>query len=130
MLVKDAKQALLYKAGADTRGNPSDALLSELFMEAMLYVCNKCVPNELLAQQGSHKVYRYLQNGYFLFYPDKPIFDENDPLYDDKEHLMIDETLTYAVINYVAFLLTNDAKFHQLANELIGEFIATDSKGL
>lgn len=120
----DAKKSLEYKI-AGSRKLPNDDELSEMFFEAMLYISNKCVPNELVRfGESEDKVYRTIENSFFICYPDKPNFD------DDLEHLMIDESLTYAVINYVAFLITKEMAYMQIANELIGDFVANDGKDM
>ena len=122
MRVADCKKHLEYKI-AGGRKLPSDELLAEMFMEAMLWVCNKCVPNELVRQaEREARVYRNLENGLFIRYPEKPNFS------DDKRHLMIDEPLTFAVINYVAFLIEKEPIYKIEANEIISEFIANDGK--
>lgn len=126
MRVVDCKKHLEYKI-AGGRKLPSDDLLSELFLEAMLWVCNKCVPNELVRQaesasESGARVYRNVENGLFIRYPEKPNFS------DDKRHLMIDEPLTFAVINYVAFLIEKEPIYKIEANEIISEFIANDGK--
>ena len=41
---------------------------------------------------------------------------------------MIDESLTYAVINYVAFIINQDAFYRDLALEIISDYIANDGK--
>ncbi|OCR99036.1 hypothetical protein A9K75_08675 [Campylobacter fetus subsp. testudinum] len=122
MLVENVKKSLIYKISSEARKLPPEDELSELFMEAMLFICNRCVPNKLVRQKGNGKVYRNIEDGFFITYPDKPLFNET------KSHLMIDETLTYAVINEVAFLLTSNPLYRQLSNEIIDDFIANDGK--
>ena len=93
-----------------------------MFLEAMLWTANKCTPSELLRSVEHERVYRNVANGFYITYPDKPNFD------DEKEHIMIDESLTYAVINYVAFIINQDAFYRDLALEIISDYIANDGK--
>jgi hypothetical protein len=94
-----------------------------VFFEAMLYVANKCIPNELLRSiESNERVYRNVDQNAFLTYPDRPNFNDPD------EHLMIDETLTYAVINEVAFLLNQDTYYRTLALEIIADYNANYGK--
>lgn len=123
MLNKRAKEILAIKAVAG-RKLPPDENLSELFLEAMLWVSNKCVPSELLRlNESEDKVYRQLNNGFFICVPDKPNFS------DENEHIMIDESLTYAVIDYVAFLINQEIFYKNSALEIIFDYTANDSKG-
>ena len=52
--------------------------------------------------------------------PDVPNFS------NDKEHLQIDESLSYAVINYVAFLINKDTYYRTLALEIIADYNANN----
>ncbi|MBE2985357.1 hypothetical protein CCAL9344_07930 [Campylobacter sp. RM9344] len=117
-----AKEILQIKT-ASGRALPSDEILSEIFLEAMLYVANKCVPSELIRGEQGGRVYRHLEDGFYITYPDKPNFA------NENEHIMIDESLTYAVINYVAFIINKDEFYRSLALENISEYIANDGRG-
>ncbi|EJP75501.1 hypothetical protein [Campylobacter sp. FOBRC14] len=122
MLCTRAKEILELKSKSGLK-LPENEILSELFLEAMLYVASKCVPSELIrGEADSEKVYRNIENGFFICYPDKPNFS------DKNEHLMIDETLTYAVINEVIFLLNKDPFYRDLAIELIAQYNANDGR--
>jgi len=116
--------AFLAAAGIDYFPEaPDDETLSDVFFEAMLYVANKCIPNELLRSiESNERVYRNVDQNAFLTYPDRPNFNDPD------EHLMIDETLTYAVINEVAFLLNQDTYYRTLALEIIADYNANYGK--
>ena len=122
MRCQDAKKILKFKCVGDKKG-PDDETLSDVFFEAMLYVANKCIPNELLRSiESNERVYRNVDQNAFLTYPDRPNFSDPD------EHLMIDETLTYAVINEVAFLLNQDTYYRTLALEIIADYNANYGK--
>lgn len=122
MLVQECKKHLEYKI-AGGRKLPSDEILASMFLEAMLWVCDKCVPNELVRQsEAEARVYRNIENGLFIRYPEKPNFS------DDKRHLMIDEPLTFAVINYVAYLIEKEPFYEAEATKRINDFIANDGK--
>ncbi|QCD52799.1 hypothetical protein [Campylobacter sp. RM16192] len=122
MLVKNAKEILAFKTAGGIK-LPPDEMLSELFFEAILYVSNKCVPSELLRSTDStDRVYRLVEGGHFICYPDKPNFKS------ENEHLMIDEDLTYAVINYVAFIINQDPFYRTLSLETIADFNANEGR--
>lgn len=124
MLCTRAKEILELKSKSGLK-LPENEILSELFLEAMLYVASKCVPSELLRhanEKSSERVYRNIENGNFICYPDKPNFT------DENAHLMIDETLTYAVINEVIFLINKDPFYRDLAIELIAQYNANDGR--
>lgn len=118
-----AKKHLEYKI-ASNRKLPPNEILSEMFVEAILYVANKCVPNELLRLKSTERVYRNIENGFFIAYPQKPDFE------NEKEHLQIDESLTFAVINYVAYMISENLAYKAECNEIIGEYNANDGKEL
>ena len=122
MRCQDAKKILKFKGVGDKKV-PDDETLSDVFFEAMLYVANKCIPNELLRSiESNERVYRNVDQNAFLTYPDRLNFNDPD------EHLMIDETLTYAVINEVAFLLNQDTYYRTLALEIIADYNANYGK--
>ena len=124
MLCAEAKKSLGFKMIGDKK-LPDNETLSELFYEAMLFIANKCVPSELLRTAAeSDKVYRNLERGHFVCFPDRPNFNSST------EHLMIDESLTYAAINEVAFLISEEPMFHSLALEIIAEYNANYGREL
>lgn len=103
---------------------PSDEILSSLTHEAMLWVANKCVPSELLRNiENDEQVYRHIQDDCFICMPDVPDFT------DENSHIMIDEALTYAVMNEVAFMHTHELGYRNLALEIIADYIANYKKG-
>ena len=100
---------------------PADDMLGSLFLEAMLFCCDKCVPTILLRHFGSEeRPYRNIDKQTFICVPDVPNFS------DPKEHLQIDEALSYAVINYVAFLINKDTYYRTLALEAIADYNANE----
>lgn len=116
-----AKEILTNKAVAGKK--LPNLILSEMFLEAMLWVANKCVPSELIRKNETEdEIYRVIGDAYFITVPDKPNFD------DENDCLMIDESLTYAVINYVAFLINQDIYYRTLALEIIGDYVANFAK--
>lgn len=122
MRCQEAKKILKFKCVGDKK-IPDDETLADVFFEAMLYVANKCIPNELLRSiESNERVYRNVDQNAFLTYPDRPNFS------DENEHLMIDEALTYAVINEVAFLLNQDTYYRTLALEIIADYNANYGK--
>lgn len=107
------KELLAYKLrGAGKL--PDDEVLASLVFEAMLWVANKCVPAELLRyNETDERVYRHIADDCFIAVPDMPDFS------DTERHLMIDEPLSYAAMNEVAFMHTADSMFRQLALECV-----------
>lgn len=122
MRVIDCKNALSYKI-AGGRKLPDDEVLSNMFVEAILWVANKCVPAELLKQSYENcRVYRNIENGFFIRIPEKPNFS------DENTHLMIDESLNFAVINYVAYLIEQNEAYRRDALEIINEYNANSGR--
>ncbi|MGH1601563.1 hypothetical protein [Campylobacter majalis] len=123
MLCKRAKEIIKLKSASGIK-LPDDEILSELFLEAMLWVASKCSPNELLERYRSPnmRVFRNLGDDVFIRIPKKPNFN------DENEHLEIDESLSYAVINEVLFRLNKEPFYRQIALEIIGDYVANDAK--
>lgn len=120
MLCTEAKKHLSFKTTAGVK-LPADDMLGSLFLEAMLFCCDKCVPTILLRNFGSdERPYRNIDKQTFICVPDVPNFS------DPKEHLQIDEALSYAVINYVAFLINKDTYYRTLALEAIADYNANE----
>ena len=98
---------------------PEDVLLAENVYEAMLYVASACEPRVLLRyMDGSSEntnLYRALPYDMYIMLPDMPDFVTSP----DTVELMIDETLVYAVINYVCFLLSGEAKYFSICEKWI-----------
>lgn len=101
---------------------PEDDVLASLIYEAMYYVAGRCVPSELVKSYSDYKerVLRPIENGNFIAIPEYPDFTKPE------RHLLIDEDLTYAVINYTMFLITQNAMFKQVADEIINEHISKE----
>lgn len=129
MLVGNALKALEYKIKAEAIALPPLNQLSELFFEAFTHICDLCVPNELIRKNSDMRVYRNIDNGFYIAMPERPIFDENDPNYDPNAHLMIDENLSFAAVDFVAFLITKNPFYELLCDKRIDNFIANDQKG-
>lgn len=123
MLLSKVKTVTQYRL-AGAKKLPLDAELSELFMEAMYYVTNRCVPQELLREAGIDvdAVLRNIEDGAYIAIPETPDFTST------VTHLQIDESLTYACINYVCFLITFRADFKVIADELINNFLSNEGR--
>jgi hypothetical protein len=113
MKLTRVKEAIAYRNRTGHK-LPDDEVLQDLLFEAMLYVAQRCEPRELIAGELTQEpVYRNIEGGLYIKLPEYPDFTETD------RHLMMDEDLTYAVINYVMYLITNTADFKILADETI-----------
>lgn len=121
MLLTKIKSSVQYRLSQGKK-LPEDGVLESLIHEAMHYVCYRCVPAELVRTYVDYedKPLRFLQNGRFIAVPEYPDFTKTS------RHLLIDENLTYAVINYTAFLISANPLHKQLADEIINEHIATE----
>ena len=123
MRCADFKKLLASKL-IDARKFPNDEMLGAMSYEAMLWVANKCTPTELLRKVDiNDKVYRHLDDDFFICLPDMPNFN------DENEHLMIDESLTYAVMNEVAFMHTKEPIYRQMALDIVADYVANFKKG-
>lgn len=116
------KQSISYALSSD-RKIPDNSVLESFLNQSLYYICGKCVPNNLIGENTTDgDVLRYLSGGKFLIIPEYP------SLSNENAQLQIDETLTYAVINYTCFLISGNANFKVLADEIILDFIATDGE--
>ena len=96
---------------------PGDSELEELIYESLIYVATKCDPTELICSViTTETILRMIKGGQVIIEPEYPDLTNIDA------HLQIDESLSYAVINYVCFLITKVAMFKQLADEGIGTY--------
>ncbi|MDR0666287.1 MAG: hypothetical protein LBF71_02635 [Campylobacteraceae bacterium] len=93
---------------------PSDEMITALLHEALIYVARSCEPTVLIRHDGSEHfgegVLRLLPNNREIIFPEKP--DITKP----QKHLMMDEELSFAVINYVCFLLCKEAGYLQICD--------------
>lgn len=102
---------------------PDDDVLASYLNQSLYYICGKCVPNELVGENSTDgNVLRFLPSGKFITIPEYPDFSNSEA------HLQIDESLTYAAINYTCFLISSRADLKVLADEIICDFIATDGE--
>lgn len=118
MLLTKIKKAVEYRLKTG-RKLPNDEALQDILHEANIYVALNCVPSELVAngsEKKDYEVLRLLEDDFFVKVPEYPNFSK--PL----RHLQIDEGLTYAVINYTCFILSEDRKFKALCDEAIGVY--------
>lgn len=127
MLCSIAKKLIIAKVKNAYKMIEDDEVLKAYFMEAFYYILSKCEPSVLLKNvEENERVFRQVRDNHFLIIPDEPDFD------NEKEHLTIDETLCFAVINYVCFLITRceEKDFLTLCDKIIYEYIANDGKEL
>lgn len=94
---------------------PDDNVLQEKIYEALLYVASSCEPLVLLRKKDvdDDEQYRQLSDGFYLALPEYPDFQ-----YENR-HLNIDEALSFAVINYVSFMLSNKVEFDTLCSRWV-----------
>lgn len=127
MLCVTAKKLIIAKVKNSYKTIEDDEVLKAYFMEAFYYILSKCEPSVLLKNvEVGEKVFRNVRDNHFLIIPDEPDFS------NAKEHLMIDETLCFAVINYVCFLITRceEKDYLMLCDKIINEYVANDGKEL
>ena len=85
---------------------PEDDVLADLAHEALRFVASRCVPSELLRDSEAdvgESVFRFIEGGKYILMPDFPDFSNT------VKHLMIDEELSFAVINKMVALMSRDA---------------------
>ena len=96
MLCVKAKKIIEAKIKNSYKNIEDDEILKSYFIEAYYFVMSKCIPRVLVKNTlENERVYRQLRDNHFLIIPDEPDFS------NENEHLMIDEALSFAVINYV-----------------------------
>ncbi|CAM4030783.1 hypothetical protein [Campylobacter armoricus] len=119
---------IILKKMSKERTSVDDKYIKAYILEAYYYICGKCEPSVLTKtiREEDQKVLRNVRNNAFLIVPDEPNFD------DEEEHLMIDESLCYAVINYVCFLMSKgeNVMYLKLCNEIIADYISKDGQEL
>jgi hypothetical protein len=103
---------------------PDNNLLCALIHEALIHVARSCEPTTLIRDDGSEHfgegVLRLLSNNKSIAFPQMPKMDE------PTRHLMMDEELSFAVINYVCFLLSKEAGYLSLYNSDILLFVKNE----
>ena len=127
MLCVKAKKIIEAKIKNSYKNIEDDEILKSYFIEAYYFVMSKCIPRVLVKNTlENERVYRQLRDNHFLIIPDEPDFS------NENEHLMIDEALSFAVINYVCYLATKceQTEFLALATRLINEYISKDGEEL
>lgn len=127
MKLKRIKRILLSKLST-SYDFPSDEVLSDYFTQAFYFVCsfNGCEPAVLMRSYNERfnesdpvlKVAR--RNSFYITVPQIPNFANED------EQLMIDEILSFAVIDYVAFLISKEEVFYKNAMQIVQNFIEND----
>ncbi len=129
MLLSDVKKSFEMKLKSSGGYKmPEDDELSEIVYEAMVYVASVCLPRELLRDESNSEdsVLRFISGGDFVTQPVKPDFTSNE------DHLLIDEDLTFAVINKAVALYSRDmndiARFENEAKRVINRYKANYNK--
>ena len=100
---------------------PTDDILGEKVYEALLYVATQCEPQVLLKKKNvdDEDEFRPLHSGFYVAMPEFPDFSTD-------RHLMIDEALSYAVVNFTCFLLGGNALFDTMTTRWIDTFRKND----
>lgn len=122
MLLTRVKKAIEIRNSTGKK-TPDDDVLADLLYEAMLIISSICKPAELICDfsDGVGNVFRLIEGGKYIAYPEYPDFTKTD------RHLNIDEHLTFAVVNYVCFLISGEPKFKLAAEEIVGAYKANFS---
>lgn len=142
MLVSTSKTILADKLQG-IRPMPSDESLTEIALEAMIYIATRTTPSVLIkdvATDGQEfVVLRVIEDNKYIVYPQKPVYDLRDPNYSEISILNIDEDLSYAVVYYMAELIvhgnenisnqsTSLSKFMSKVNEYISLYDSNFSR--
>ena len=129
MLLSNVKKSFEMKLrSAGGIKMPEDNELSEIVYEALVYVASVCLPRELLRDESDSEdeVLRFVSGGDFVAIPTKPDFTSSE------DHLLIDEDLTFAVINKAVALYSRDAndivRFENEAQRVINRYKANYNK--
>lgn len=116
MLLSKVKTAIDLRTKAEMQ-LPTDDILQDLIQEATIYVANRCDPAELVRHViTSETILKQIEGGKVIIEPEYP------DLTSTTQHLMIDEVLSYAVINYTCFLLTYKPMYKQVTDEEIAVY--------
>ena len=111
MLLTKIKASVQYRLSTNKK-LPEDVVLQDLLHEAAIYVANRCDPAELIRPLGTDcTILKAIEGGKVIIEPEYPDFTQT------ARHLQIDETLSYAVINYLCFLVSKDPMYKQLSDE-------------
>lgn len=106
---------------------PEKSLLSLRIHEALVYVAMKCVPSSLVVEISSGQtMLRILPNGVGVKMPKIPDFLVSSEMLD------IDESLSYAVINFVCYLLADEKraqKFFAMSEMWISTYRQSEISG-
>ena len=105
---------------------PADDVLAEKVYEALFWVATECEPSELIRStvaEADERVLRLLPGMKFIVVPEKPDFANTS------KHLMIDEMLSYAVINFTSYLLSGEVKYKALCDLWVSKYRINDLNG-
>jgi hypothetical protein len=114
MKIKDLKSQIRSRL-AQSYHIPEDEIFHGMIQEAMVYVASSCEPETLMRYDASEgfgeSVLRLEDRGFSVVFPEIPD--------DEERHLMMDEQLSWAVINYVCFIHSKENGFLMLADRWI-----------
>ena len=111
MLLTKVKASVQYRLSTNKK-LPEDDVLQDLLHEAAIYVANRCDPAELIRPLGTDcTILKAIEGGKVIIEPEYPYFTKTE------RHLQIDETLSFAVINYLCFLISKEPMYKQLSDE-------------
>lgn len=127
MTLKRAKRILISKLST-SYDFPNDEILGDYFTQAFYFICsfNGCEPAVLMRSRNESgnpgdEVLKVARNSaYYVAVPQVPNFSE------DQDQLMIDEILSFAVIDYVAYLISHDKNFLSNALQIVQNFAEND----
>ena len=122
MLLSTIKKSIEYRLSKGKK-LPEDEVLQSLLHEAAIYVANRCDPAELIRPLGTDcTILKAIEGGKVIIEPEYPDFTKTE------RHLQIDETLSFAVINYLCFLISKEPMYKQLSDEDIAIYRCDSSR--
>ena len=122
MLLTKIKSSVQYRLSTNKK-LPEDVVLQDLLHEANIYVANRCDPAELIRPLGTDcTILKMIEGGKVIIEPEYPDFTKTE------RHLQMDETLSYAVINYLCFLISKEPMYKQLSDEDIAIYRSESSR--
>ena len=141
MLISTSKKILEQRLKG-VRPLPEDEILTEIAKESMIYVATRTTPRVLTRDVEidgeDYQTLRILEDNAFIIIPDTPIYDKRNPDYSDGKHLNMDEDLSYSVIYYMAYIITQGAEGDRIGayrdrwmkqvNDIIGLFDSNYSR--